>query len=74
MIEISISNYVNSYFKKFVFKKLHLFTFDFYQVIVDSGFTLVNYHAIEILRSNYFNSYFKKNCFYFLSYLFFPKE
>ena len=60
-IEISISNYFNSYFKKFVFKKLHLFTFDFYQ-------------AIEISRSNYFNSYFKKKLFLILVLFIFSKR
>ena len=29
-------------------KTIRLFTLDFYKVIVDSGFALVNYHFIEI--------------------------
>jgi hypothetical protein len=30
-------------------KTIRLFTFDFYEVIVDSGFALINYHQKEIM-------------------------
>ena len=39
------------YAKSVSTKTIRLFALDFYEVIVDSGFALVNYHLIEILSS-----------------------